>query len=1007
MKCVLTLLITLLLLAGEVSASTQAPDRGRPESGTIRGTVLDPNGAVVSGAEVKATLSQTERVFTTRSDDAGMFVLTGLPFGDYGVLINAPGFVKYYTQVTLNQETSSSPHNAAMQVSLGEVQINAGMVNVGDGVTVCIICGYTYFSISYAELPLKDRDPQQLVMLQQGVTEHKGHYSIGGRRSENKTALLDGMDNRDPATGRFTASLSLESVSEFNADYTNADTTVNSSYGQNSAPLLSATSKSGTNNYHGQALWRLGRSGLNANNFFTNRGSLPSDQTNFDQAVFALGGNITVPGLFNGKDRAFFFTSFERTAQRETSGRQVVAPLADFVHRTSAIQGSLFRRLLSENRLPLATGTGLADVDGDGLNDIGDAAIQSTFDATRDLGLASVDLILTQSKRLNIRYVEDQSRMRGDFNESYFTPSSPLDSFHRGNMLSAQFAWSINPTTINDLRAGYLRGRTSQSGAGSDAPQIVAVNTTLGVGAGQPELPEKRDNRSFILADNFVRVIGAHSISAGAQAIRRNERYVNEGLTRGRIYYSDLLALVTDGAHSMGDPNHAIIRAELAEPSEAERYRFTDLYAFVNDNWRASTRLALNYGLGYNVYSGALYERPADKNNFAPFATFAYAPTNSESIIVRGGAAIHYAPPTRLPYGEIKATPFYPVATGFARPVEIAGSPLPVDWVGREGAIEIEREYARDMRTSHTQSAFLAVQRSIRESLILEAGYDSTYGRRLLRAYQTGRGLNHSLQSEPLEERSILIASDGNSSYHSLQVRVTSRERRRITFQAHYTYSKAIDTASDDRPSMFRSLTLGPVDENDAALERGPSDFDRRHRAVGFFLWRGPSLDRVNPLWRALLGDWQLSGIVSAQSGANVSLYSSGDFFGGLGDFNQDGVLNDRLAYFGSGPLRTYRGNAADGYFLSSEMGAPGQHGRVALGRNVLAAPGYSSIDLSIKKSIRMTESQHIDLRADIFNSANRVNFAPPVTDLVSADFGRSTEAGPGRVIRFAIKYQF
>jgi len=97
------------------------------------------------------------------------------------------------------------------------------------------------------------RDPQRLVSLQSGVTEHKENFSVAGRRVENKTALLDGVDNRDPATGLFTASLSLDSLAEFNSNYTNADTNIDSSYGQNSAPLLAAITKSGANQYHGQA----------------------------------------------------------------------------------------------------------------------------------------------------------------------------------------------------------------------------------------------------------------------------------------------------------------------------------------------------------------------------------------------------------------------------------------------------------------------------------------------------------------------------------------------------------------------------------------------------------------------------------------------------------------------------------------------------------------------------------------------------------------------------------
>lgn len=1003
------LLIVLILLAASPTSSARELLPLQSDTGVIKGVVLDSQGAVIPGAEVRATNNQTGQAFLTKSDDTGAFLLTDVPFGDYSVLITSPGFAKFHTPVTLSKETSDAPHNATMQATLGEVRIDAHMIDIGSTTNVCVVCSYTYFSIRYADLPFLDRDPQRLVTLQSGVTEHKGSFSIAGRRVENKTALLDGVDNRDPATGRFTASLGLDTLAEFNSDYTNADTTVGSSYGQNSAPLLSATSKAGTNQYHGQGLWQFGRAGLSSNNFFTNRGALPRDQMMFDQQAFTLGGNISLPHVFSGRDHAFFFVSYEPTRDRETTGRQVTAPLASFIERTSAIQGALFRSLLSMGRIPLASGSGLRDLDGDGLNDIGDAPVRSSTSLTRKLAFARADFVLTDRLQLNLRYVRDQAHRLDDFNDSAFTPASPLDATNRGDLAGVQLTASINPSTVNDFHFGFLKGRTVLSGAGSDAPELVAVNTPLGVGGGIPEFPEQRENRALTFADTLSRAAGAHTLSTGVQVTRRNEHYANLGLSQGRIYYADALAMITDGARSAGDPARSIIFAELQQSSEPKQYRFTDLYGFANDTWRAGPRLVLSYGSGYNVYSGAIYGRKTDKNNFAPFASFAFAPTHSESVILRGGAAILYAPPTRLPYGEINATPLYPVATGFAQANEITGTPLPRAWTRRDGVVDIEQAYANQMRTAYTESAFFFVQRSIGDRLIIEAGYNSTFGHRLTRAYRVGRGRvdlpSHDGQSS--DEETISIASDGNSSYHSLQVRVTSRERRRLTFQAHYTLSKSIDTASDDRPSMFRALGLGPVNENNAALERGRSDFDRRHRAVGFFVWRGPSLRGSKELW---LGNWQLSGIVTVQSGPLVSVYSSGDFFGGLGDFNRDGVLNDRLAYIGPSSMQSSlhkNASAADRYFDANLFAAPGVRGGEPLGRNILPSPGYASIDFSVQKKFSLTESQKIELRADVFNAANRVNFAPPVTDLVSADFGRSVEAGRARIVRLVLKYSF
>src|SRR5712692_7632101 len=210
MKCVLTLILASFILAVPVVTHAQDLPSRHSETGTIRGTVLDPQGAVIAGAEVRATNNRTGEPFLTKSNDEGSFSLTGLPFGDYSLLISTPGFAKFYTQVALSKEASTSAHNAAVTLAIGEFRIDAHLIEVGSGTTSCIVCLYTYFSIRYTDLPLLDRDPQRLVALQPGVTEHRGRFSITGRRAENKTALLDGFDDRDPSTGQFTASLSLE-----------------------------------------------------------------------------------------------------------------------------------------------------------------------------------------------------------------------------------------------------------------------------------------------------------------------------------------------------------------------------------------------------------------------------------------------------------------------------------------------------------------------------------------------------------------------------------------------------------------------------------------------------------------------------------------------------------------------------------------------------------------------------------------------------------------------------
>jgi hypothetical protein len=175
------------------------------------------------------------------------------------------------------------------------------------------------------------------------------------------------------------------------------------------------------------------------------------------------------------------------------------------------------------------------------------------------------------------------------------------------------------------------------------------------------------------------------------------------------------------------------------------------------------------------------------------------------------------------------------------------------------------------------------------------------------------------------------------------------------------------------------------------------------------FTWRLGEPGGNRSLLRTIFGGWQGNGIVTYQSGAHVSVYSSGDFFSGRGDFNGDGVLNDRLAYLGGGSISsaiTKGTNPADAYFKSGRFGPP-TSGLSSLGRNVLPSPSYASIDVSLQKRITITEGHSIQMGIEAFNLANRVNFAPPVTDLASADFGRSREAAAARSIRFKLAYVF
>src|SRR5262249_36654033 len=154
------------------------------------------------------------------------------------------------------------------------------------------------------------------------------------------------------------------------------------------------------------------------------------------------------------------------------TGRQIVAPLASFISRTTAIQSPLFRSALAQGRVPLSSGAlaGLVDVDGDRQPDLGDASVRAATRLHRDLGLVRIDAAVRPNVTTNAFYDVDRSQASQDTGEWGFTPAPPLDASHRGQLLGARMITTLGPRIVNDFGLARRSWSTSLSGAGSGAP---------------------------------------------------------------------------------------------------------------------------------------------------------------------------------------------------------------------------------------------------------------------------------------------------------------------------------------------------------------------------------------------------------------------------------------------------------------------------------------------------------------------------------------------------------
>jgi hypothetical protein len=244
-----------------------------------------------------------------------------------------------------------------------------------------------------------------------------------------------------------------------------------------------------------------------------------------------------------------------------------------------------------------------------------------------------------------------------------------------------------------------------------------------------------------------------------------------------------------------------------------------------------------------------------------------------------------------------------------------------------------------------------------------------------------------------------------DSHYHSFQTSVTRRFRSGLRFLASYTFSKSIDDTSGGSTSIFSEIT---GDEAHIWTSKGLSDFDRRHRMVVNFGYEIPKWGGrlgASAFGQRVMNGWEISGIVIAQSGTPFSITDStgATLFGTTGSRANwaSGATIDTAHLSGSVESRLTQ------YFNTAAFTKAGT-GFGNTGRNILRGPRQRNVDLSISKRIPVTERFGAELRGELFNAFNMVNFSNPSGSVTSATFGTiSATTGNPRVVQLALKMMF
>ena len=278
----------------------------------------------------------------------------------------------------------------------------------------------------------------------------------------------------------------------------------------------------------------------------------------------------------------------------------------------------------------------------------------------------------------------------------------------------------------------------------------------------------------------------------------------------------------------------------------------------------------------------------------------------------------------------------------------------------------------------------------------------------------------------------LRLQSSGNSIYNSLQVTLKKDLSHGFQFLAAYTFSKSIDDAGDSLGAAiaggFGSPLLGQLvynDQNNAAAQRGVSDFDRTHRLVLNYTWSLPRLSRNDAMGK-LVNGWAFSGIMTFQSGLPFSIMDSaaGTLFGPatiyttanlapgttLGDAGRTGSVSSRINEFFNTSAFVPAPFVPDGGLIDGKYPVSGG-GTIFgnLGRNILRGPDQQDFDIAAIKTTTLTDRVNLIFRWEIFNLLNRPNFANPSNDVSTpSTFGviSALTVNP-RIMQYALKLQF
>ncbi len=1004
---------------------------GQSTDATLSGGVTDPAGNFIQGADVEIANDATGVVYPASTNTSGMFLVPVLPPGHYHVQVSKTGFKTIIkADVVLNVQ-SALALNFILPVgpSSESVTVNAAssLLNTTDAAISTVI------DRKFVEnIPLNGRSFQDLISLTPGIVTQSpqsssqvgtgGDFAVNGQRSQSNYYTVDGVTANigagngggvgeaatggvlggSTALGTTQTLVSVDALAEFRVQ----SSTYSAEYGRSPGGQFSLVTRSGANTLHGSAFEYLRNDAFDARDWFDDYYGTPATALRQSDFGSTLGGPVVLPALYDGRDKTFFFVSYEglRLTQPTPASIEYVP---DVYMRQQAV--APMRAIL--NAFPVPNGMDYGNASNPSLAEfIAPFSLPSSIDST------SVRVDHTFGPKLSLFYrfgdTPSNTVSRPYVGKTTTTSDAVSHTFGASSQLSSKLS--------NEFRLGYAHASSSQIGVldtfGGAAPLDLTsalggdprVNTEPVVALDVPGIGQnllspyfgKNASTQWNIVDTVTLALGRHSLKAGL-----DYRVIQSPITPPIVEpYAEFLSPATllAGAPDVTE----FINRVAATPV------FHETALFAQDEWRLHPKLSLSLGLrweanpppsekhGLDAYTlqgnlgnpgtlsvasrgTALWK--SSWFNFAPragFAWTAHSGAGAETVVRAGGGAFFDTA------NEVAALGYsglgfdaYQLSYDATIPFTSAELNVPISVAPPYTSATIFA-FPKHLQLPYTLEWNVSLQQALEGPQTLTISYVGANGRRLLNLQEfslTALNPNFGLVEYP--------AAGITSNYQALQVQFQRSMAKGLQALASYTWSHSLDFGS-----------------NSAVLpeQRGNSDFDVRNNMQIGMSSELPLVSGGTRFARAVVNGWGADARLSARSAFPVTLQgnlttdpTTGNLYGG--GLN---LVAGQAIYIHSSRLP---GGRAINPAAFSEP-ADGSVGNAP--RNFVQGFDAAQLNLALRRRFELRHGLALLFRAEAFNVTNHPNFGYVDPYLTDATFGQATKMLNASLGTLAAQYQ-